>query len=135
MCCKVIFFIFPGMGRFREHLTANVFSCIFDWIYLPTGRAFESKNLKMSNPRPMPCPTPTGLTLIQIGASILVQISQTWELSRSVCMGMQIFVEECTNPPCQLPQSRFYKQMHQEWPELLLTGQFQNEIQPCILRP
>ena len=51
---------------------------------------------------------------------------------------MQIYVKECTNIPCQLPQSRFYKQMYQEWPELLLTAaiqQVQNEIQPCILHP
>ena len=38
---------------------------------------------------------------------------------------MQIFVKECKNLSCQLPQSRFYKQMYQEWPELLLTGVIQ----------
>ena len=46
--------------------------------------------------------------------------------------------KRCTILPCQLPQSFFYKQMHQEWPGLLLTGtiqQVQNEIQPCILCP
>ena len=40
-------------------------------------------------------------------------------------MGMQIFVKGCTILPCQLPQSCFYKEMHQEWPELLLTGAIQ----------